>query len=115
MILWGLRETVNGSPRSIAPNIQRKKHGAQREAPNGTIVNVEPLRGQLKDRIRRADGGKVVDGVSSIGGYSLANTTVIEADDGPIVCDTGDTREEAEHIREAIESKISDKPIKVII
>ncbi|MCP3885201.1 MAG: MBL fold metallo-hydrolase, partial [Propionibacteriaceae bacterium] len=49
-----------------------------------------------------------------IGGYSLANTTVIEADDGLIVYDTGDTKEEAEHIREAIK-KISDKPVKVII
>ncbi len=48
------------------------------------------------------------------GGYSLANTTVIEAKDGLIVYDTGDTKEEAEHIRDAIK-KISDKPVKVII
>lgn len=48
------------------------------------------------------------------GDYSLANTTVIKAEDGLIVYDTGDNNEEVEHIREAIE-KISDKPIKVII
>jgi alkyl sulfatase BDS1-like metallo-beta-lactamase superfamily hydrolase len=57
---------------------------------------------------------KLTDGVWCIGGYSLANTTVIEGDEGLIVYDTGDTREEAEHIREAI-SQISDKPVKVII
>ena len=57
---------------------------------------------------------KLAEGVWCIGGYSLANTTVIEAEDGLIVYDTGDTKEEAEHIREAIE-KISDKPVKVII
>jgi alkyl sulfatase BDS1-like metallo-beta-lactamase superfamily hydrolase len=57
---------------------------------------------------------KVADGVWVIGGYSLANTTVIEGKDGLIVYDTGDNREEAEHIRKAIK-KISSKPIKAII
>ena len=57
---------------------------------------------------------ELTDGVWCIGGYSLANTTVIEAKDGLIVYDTGDTKEEAEHIRDAIK-KISNKPVKVII
>jgi glyoxylase-like metal-dependent hydrolase (beta-lactamase superfamily II) len=57
---------------------------------------------------------EVADGVWVIGGYSAANTTVIEAEDGLIVYDAGDNNEEADHIREAIE-KISDKPIEVPI
>ena len=57
---------------------------------------------------------KLADGAWCIGGYSLANTTVIEAEDGLIVYDTGDTKEEAQHIREAIK-KISNKPVKMII
>jgi alkyl sulfatase BDS1-like metallo-beta-lactamase superfamily hydrolase len=51
---------------------------------------------------------EVAEGVWSIGGYSIANTTLIEGENGLIVYDTGNTREEAEHIRDAVE-KISDK------
>lgn len=82
-------------------------------APNGAIIstesNVFP-----KITYTKPTTEKLADGVWCIGGYSLANTTVIEGDDGLIVYDTGDTKEEAEHIRDAIE-KISEKPIKVII
>ena len=39
---------------------------------------------------------------------------MIEGDDGLIVYDTGDNKEEGEHLREAI-AKISDKPVKAII
>jgi linear primary-alkylsulfatase len=83
-------------------------------APNGAIAREEVV--TITPQITYAEPtiDKVADGVWSIGGYSLANTSVIEGDDGLIVYDTGDTREEAEHIRKAIES-ISDKPIKVII
>ncbi len=84
------------------------------EAPNGAIANAEVLEVLPKIAYLEPTVEEVVDGVWSIGGFSLANTTVIEGEDGLIVYDTGDTREEAEHIREAIE-KISDKPIKVII
>jgi alkyl sulfatase BDS1-like metallo-beta-lactamase superfamily hydrolase len=84
------------------------------EAPNGAIVNAEILEVSPPIVYLEPTVEEVVDGVWCIGGYSIANTTVIEGDDGLIVYDTGDTREEAEHIREAIE-KISDKPIKVII
>ncbi len=84
------------------------------EAPNGAIVNAELLKISPQIMYLEPTVEEVVDGVWSIGGYSIANTTVIETDDGLIVYDTGDTREEAEHIREAIE-KISDKPIKAII
>jgi alkyl sulfatase BDS1-like metallo-beta-lactamase superfamily hydrolase len=83
-------------------------------APNGAIVNAEVLEATPKIMYLEPTTEEVVDGVWCIGGYSIANTTVIEAEDGLIVYDTGDNNEEAEHIREAIE-RISDKPIKVII
>jgi len=84
------------------------------EAPNGAVVREEVLQTSAKILYLEPTTEKLAEGVWCIGGYSLANTTVIEAKDGLIVYDTGDTREEAEHIREAIE-KISDKPVKVII
>ena len=83
-------------------------------APNGAIVNSEVLNTMPKITYLEPTTEKLTDGVWCIGGYSLANTTVIEGDDGLIVYDAGDTKEEAKHIREAIE-KVSDKPIKVII
>jgi alkyl sulfatase BDS1-like metallo-beta-lactamase superfamily hydrolase len=84
------------------------------KAPNGAVLREEVLTTSVKVVYTEPTTEKLADGVWSIGGISMANTTVIEADDGLIVYDTGDTKEEAEHIREAIE-KISDKPIKVII
>ena len=84
------------------------------KAPNGAIVNVEALQASARIVYSEPTTEKVAEGVWCIGGYSIANTTVIEGDDGLIVYDTGDTKEEGEHIREAIR-KISSKPIKVII
>jgi len=84
------------------------------KAPNGAIANAEVLEATPKIMYLEPTTEKVAEGVWCIGGYSIANTTVIEGEDGLIVYDTGDNNEEAEHIREAIE-KISDKPIKVII
>jgi len=83
-------------------------------APNGALVNAEVLEANSKILYLEPTTQKVADGVWCIGGYSLANTTVIEGDNGLIVYDTGDNKEEGEHIREAIK-KISDKPVKVII
>ncbi len=84
------------------------------KAPNGAIVNVEVLKTFPQITYSEPTTDKLAEGIWCIGGYSLANTTVIEGDDGLIVYDAGDTEEEGAHIREAIE-KISDKPIKVII
>jgi len=84
------------------------------EAPNGAVVREDVLAIGPQIAYTEPTIDKVADGVWCIGGYSLANATVIEGDDGLIVYDTGDTREEAEHIRKAIKT-ISDKPIKVII
>jgi len=83
-------------------------------APNGAIAREEVLKTAAKILYLEPTTEKLAEGVWCIGGYSLANTTVIEAEDGLIVYDTGDTKEEAEHIRDAIE-KISSKPVKVII
>ena len=83
-------------------------------APNGAIINIEALNTLTKITYLEPTTEKLTDGVWCIGGYSLANTTVIEGKDGLIVYDAGDTKEEGEHIRKAIEA-ISDKPIKVII
>jgi len=84
------------------------------KAPNGAMAREEVLQTSAKILYLEPTTEKLADGVWCIGGYSLANTTVIEAQDGLIVYDTGDTKEEAQHIREAIR-KISDKPVKVII
>jgi alkyl sulfatase BDS1-like metallo-beta-lactamase superfamily hydrolase len=84
------------------------------KAPNGALVNAEVLKISPNILYLEPTTEKVADGVWCIGGYSLANTTVIETDDGLIVYDTGDNKEEGEHIRDAIR-KISDKPVKVII
>lgn len=84
------------------------------KAPNGAITREEVLATAAKILYTEPTTEKLAEGIWCIGGYSLANTTVIEAEDGLIVYDTGDTIEEAKHIRKAIE-KISNKPIKVII
>ncbi len=83
-------------------------------APNGAIYNAEALEAGSKISYLEPTTEKVADGVWVIGGLSLANTTVIETDEGLIIYDSGDTKEEAEHIRDAIR-KISEKPIKAII
>ena len=84
------------------------------KAPNGAIVRKEVLETTEKILYTKPTTQKVAEGVWVIGGLSLANTTVIEAKEGLIVYDTADTKEEGEHIREAIR-KISDKPVKAII
>ncbi len=72
------------------------------KAPNGAVIREEVLTTSSKILYTEPTTEKLADGVWCIGGISLANTTVIEADDGLIVYDTGDTKEEAEHIRAAI-------------
>ena len=83
-------------------------------APNGAITNAEAPKKLPEIMYLEPTTQEVAEGVWCIGGYSVANTSVIEAQDGLIVYDTGDNKEEAQHIRAAIK-KISDKPIKVII
>lgn len=84
-------------------------------APNGAITNAMVLRSLPSIAYAAPEVEKVTDGVWCIGGYSVGNCTVIEAEDGLIVYDTGDNKEEGEHFLEAIRKYISDKPVKVII
>lgn len=83
-------------------------------APNGAIANADVLKVSAKIMYTKPTVEKVAPGVWSVGGYSIANSTVIETDDGLIVYDSGDTREEGEHILAAIRT-FSNKPVKVII
>jgi alkyl sulfatase BDS1-like metallo-beta-lactamase superfamily hydrolase len=128
MVMYGMKTTTllalsvlvvmagEASPQ-VAENPPSRYMGGPAElvtAPNGAIVNAEVLEATPNIMYLEPTTEEVTEGVWCIGGYSIANTTVIEAEDGLILYDTGDNIEEAEHIREAIE-KISDKPIKVII
>ncbi|MEA3438336.1 MAG: hypothetical protein U9R43_17865, partial [Thermodesulfobacteriota bacterium] len=63
-------------------------------APNGAIVNGEVLKISPQITYLEPTIDKVAEGVWCIGGYSLANCTVIETEDGLIIYDTGDTKEE---------------------
>ena len=84
-------------------------------APNGAIINKEVL-----DELHKTawtDGPEIenpVEGVYVLGGYLISACIVIEADEGLIVFDTGDTREDGEKLLKAIRS-FSQKPIKAII
>jgi hypothetical protein len=57
---------------------------------------------------------KVTDGVWVAVGYGLANSIMLEGDDGLVIVDTMETLEEAEEVKRAFR-KISEKPIKAII
>jgi alkyl sulfatase BDS1-like metallo-beta-lactamase superfamily hydrolase len=57
---------------------------------------------------------KVTDGVWSAVGFGLANSILVEGDDGAIVIDTMETIEEGRTVREEFR-KVSSKPIKAII
>lgn len=84
-------------------------------APNGAITNAKVLQSFPNIAYTVPTVEEVADGVWSIGGYSVANCTVIEAEDGLIVFDTGDNEEEGGHFLEIIRENISDKPVKVIM
>jgi alkyl sulfatase BDS1-like metallo-beta-lactamase superfamily hydrolase len=84
------------------------------KAPNGAIANQE-----LLDRIEDFNWLKPtienpVEGVWVFGGYGLAPISIIEAEDGLIAFDTGDTKHDGELMLAAIRT-VSQKPIKVII
>ena len=57
---------------------------------------------------------KVTEGVWVAVGYGLANSIMLEGDEGLVIVDTMETLEEAEAVKQAFR-KISDKPIKAII
>lgn len=84
-------------------------------APNGAIVNREVLE-QLPKSGWTA-GPEIenpVEDIHVLGGFLISACIVLEAEDGLIVFDTGDTREDGEKLLKAIRT-FSDKPIKAIV
>ena len=84
------------------------------KAPNGAITNKN-----LLDRVGDFTWLKPTienpaKGIWVFGGYGLAPMAIIEAEDGLIAFDTGDTRHDGELMLEALRT-VSKKPIKVII
>ena len=73
-----------------------------KNAPNGALGNAAVLEVTPKIAYLEPVTEKVADGVWCIGGHLIGNTTVIEADDGLIVYDTGENREEGEHARRGV-------------
>lgn len=57
---------------------------------------------------------KVTDGVWVAIGYGIANSILLEGDDGVVIVDTMETREAAEQVRDEFR-RISGKPVKAII
>ncbi|MDJ0510145.1 MAG: alkyl sulfatase dimerization domain-containing protein [Crocosphaera sp.] len=85
-------------------------------APNGAIIDDKVLEDASLSIYTEPYVKNLGNGIWVIGGYSIANCIVIEAPDGLIVYDTGDSAEEGQRFRKAIEeSEIGTKPIKAII
>jgi alkyl sulfatase BDS1-like metallo-beta-lactamase superfamily hydrolase len=84
-------------------------------APSGAIINKEVLEQLPKSAWTSGpEIEKPVEGVYVLGGYLISACIVVEAEDGLIVFDTGDTKEDGEKLLEAIRT-FSDKPVKVIV
>jgi alkyl sulfatase BDS1-like metallo-beta-lactamase superfamily hydrolase len=84
-------------------------------APNGAIINREVL--EQLPKVGWTAGPEIenpVKGVYVLGGYLISACIVVEAKDGLIVFDTGDTRKDGEKLLEAIRT-FSDKPVRAIV
>ena len=84
-------------------------------APNGAIVNKEVL--EQLPKVAWTNGPEIENpakGVYVLGGYLISACIVVEADEGLIVFDTGDTRHDGEKLLKAIRT-FSKKPIKAIV
>ena len=84
-------------------------------APNGAIIYDKALEAANATTYNEPTVENLGNGIWIIGGYSIVNCIVIEAPDGLIVYDTGDSAEQGKRFREVIESQISTEPIKAII
>lgn len=84
------------------------------KAPNGSITNKKLLDGVEAFNWLKPTIENPAKGVWVFGGYGLAPMSIIEAKDGLIAFDTGDTKHDGELMLEAIRT-ITKKPIKVII
>ncbi len=84
------------------------------KAPNGAITN-KKLLGRIGDfSWLKPTIENPAKGIWVFGGYGLAPMSIIEAEDGLIAFDTGDTKHDGELMLEAIRT-VTKKPIKVII
>ena len=84
-------------------------------APNGAIVNKQVIEELPKTAWTSGpEIEKPVDGIYVLGGYLISACIVVEADDGLIVFDTGDTKKDGEKLLKAIRT-FSQKPVKAII
>lgn len=83
-------------------------------APNGAITNRKLLDGIAAFNWLEPTIENPAEGIWVFGGYGLAPMSIIEAEDGLIAFDTGDTRHDGELMLAAIRT-VSQKPIKVII
>jgi len=83
-------------------------------APNGAIANQKLLDGVDAFNWLEPTIENPAEGVWVFGGYGLAPMSIIEAEDGLIAFDTGDTKHDGELMLEAIRT-VSQKPVKVII
>jgi len=84
-------------------------------APNGAIVNKKVL--EELPKTAWTEGPEIenpVEGVYVLGGYLISACIVVEAEDGLIVFDTGDTKKDGENLLKAIRT-FSQKPIEAIV
>jgi alkyl sulfatase BDS1-like metallo-beta-lactamase superfamily hydrolase len=84
-------------------------------APNGAVVNKDLLE-ELPKTVWTS-GPEIenpVDGVYVLGGYLISACIVVEAEDGLIVFDAGDTKKDGEKLLKAIRT-FSKKPVKAIV
>ncbi len=85
-------------------------------APNGAIINKEVM--EQLPKTAWVEGPEIenpAEGVWVLGGYLISAVVVVEADEGLIVFDTGDTKKDGEKLLKVIREKISKKPIKAIV
>ncbi|HSF84984.1 MAG TPA: alkyl sulfatase dimerization domain-containing protein [Acidimicrobiia bacterium] len=83
-------------------------------APNGAIGNRRIIENADKVAYLERTVESPVPGVFVFGGFGLAPTAVIEAEDGLIAFDTGDVKHDGELILQALR-EFTDKPVKAII
>ncbi|PLX37330.1 MAG: hypothetical protein C0606_11650 [Hyphomicrobiales bacterium] len=84
-------------------------------APNGAIINKEVV--EELPKTGWTAGPEIENpakGVYVLGGYLISACIVVEAEDGLIVFDTGDTKKDGENLLKAIRT-FTDKPVKAIV
>ncbi|MFV0281161.1 MAG: alkyl sulfatase dimerization domain-containing protein [Rhodoblastus sp.] len=78
--------------------------------PNGAITNADARERLARSMYLEPTTDRIAPGVTVFGGDTFANLTLIEGDDGLIVYDTGEVRDDGERFLRQIRN-ISDKPV----